>query len=228
MKNFKEIAEKCLKGELSGTFITIDGGHIESNRIKKAENECYTFDRWHYIYDPAGGCLTGKYTWNIINFIPDMKENDKRTIQITLCQAREWYNSGDNTLKTLALSSFSKQELDPYPRSWSAYLEFHPGLLLSLIAPEPMCSKLMAYSKLLLLREEWIHVWSQEQGLEKDWKHDHRIKYAIFTRQYSESDEITVTSFANLTYPLCFPTKELATDFMNTFKSLLEQARGLY
>ncbi len=37
---------------------------------------------------------------------------EKRTIEIDLDTAKEWYNSDNTTLKTLALKTFNKQELD--------------------------------------------------------------------------------------------------------------------
>lgn len=223
--NFKSIAEKCLKKDISGHFILRSGGTLHSNRLQKFG--FYNFKNWEYFYNETGICVNGKPEWDIIDFNIDMN-NDKRTIQISLQQAREWYNSGNDTLKTLALSSFSKEEIDPYPRSWSEYLKNHPGLLLSLIAPEPMCSKLMAYSKLLLLRREWIHIWSQEQGLEKDWEPDYNYlsqhKYYI----YFEYDVMLIGWANNMMHPLSFPTRELAENFLNTFKNLLEEAKSLY
>jgi hypothetical protein len=35
MKNFKEIAEKCLAGELSGTFVFQNGQTIISSKLQK-------------------------------------------------------------------------------------------------------------------------------------------------------------------------------------------------
>lgn len=38
---------------------------------------------------------------------------ETRNISVTLEQAREWYNSGNDTLKTLALNAYTKEELEP-------------------------------------------------------------------------------------------------------------------
>ena len=38
---------------------------------------------------------------------------EKRNISVTLEQAIEWYNSDNATLKTLALSAYSREELEP-------------------------------------------------------------------------------------------------------------------
>lgn len=37
---------------------------------------------------------------------------ETRNISVTLEQAREWYNSGNDTLRTLALNAYTKEELD--------------------------------------------------------------------------------------------------------------------
>ena len=39
------------------------------------------------------------------------KQMESRNIKVTIEQAREWYNSGDATLKTLALNTFTEEEL---------------------------------------------------------------------------------------------------------------------
>lgn len=266
MKNFAEIAEKCLNGELSGMFTCAIGktnGKIVNVPSKRLQKEVSS---WPYIfilnysdkevsydkYDRFGISEYGHC--EVINFIPDMKENDKRTIQVSLQQAREWYNSGNDTLKTLALSSFSKKELDPYSRSWEEYCKSHiiggrwfksslNGNIIQVDTDQresnyplnmyqdvdtfinkELAEKFIAYMQLISLRQEWIHIWSQEQGLEKDWEPKYnRFEPSIYR---DCTDNISVGCFVNI--PLSFPTKELATDFMNTFKSLLEQARGLY
>ena len=37
---------------------------------------------------------------------------ETRNISVTLEQAREWYNSGNNALRTLALNAYAKEELE--------------------------------------------------------------------------------------------------------------------
>ena len=40
--------------------------------------------------------------------------NMKRNITVTLEKAREWYNSGNTSLKEIALQAFSKEELTEF------------------------------------------------------------------------------------------------------------------
>lgn len=84
MKNFKEIAEKCLAGELSGTFILQDGSEIKSNYLRKlpptTSSICfYSLYGW-YISDNgnAYGDTGYLYNYSIKKFIPDnMQEQIK-------------------------------------------------------------------------------------------------------------------------------------------------------
>jgi hypothetical protein len=82
MKNFKEIAEKCLSGELSGTFVLRNGDKCLSSTFKKDQSLLTSF-RYaeHFYYSDSGRCYisTGyKSEFDIIDFIPDnMQEQIK-------------------------------------------------------------------------------------------------------------------------------------------------------
>lgn len=81
MKNFKEIAEKCLAGELSGTFVLRNGDKCISSTFKKDQSLLTSF-RYaeHFYYSDSGRCYmsTGyKSEFDIIDFIPDMQEQIK-------------------------------------------------------------------------------------------------------------------------------------------------------
>lgn len=80
MENFKEIAEKCLAGELSGTFILQDGSKIKSDYLRKlpptTSSICsYSLYGW-YISDSgnAYGDTGYSYSSSIKRFIPDNRQ----------------------------------------------------------------------------------------------------------------------------------------------------------
>lgn len=56
-----------------------------------------------------------------INFYKEYLEMEKRNISISLDEAKEWYKSGNNILKELALKAYSEEELDPinFSRIWA-------------------------------------------------------------------------------------------------------------
>ena len=91
MKDFKQIAEDCLAGKLSGTFILRDGSKVNSNHLKKLNpskhlmcsyslGECWISDNGN-AYGETGYLDTV----SIIHFIPDKnikQENNKIKINI--------------------------------------------------------------------------------------------------------------------------------------------------
>ena len=58
------------------------------------------------------GWCTGRKDGNPVKFKQINTMEEKRNIQISLKEAREWYKAG-GTLKELALKGFTKKELDP-------------------------------------------------------------------------------------------------------------------
>ena len=74
----------------------------------------------------------------------------------------------------------------------------------------------LAMMQLMSLRQAWIGDW------EPDWSNADKKWCIVF-----EECELNVEYFYSTSYPLFFQTEEMATDFMNTFKDLLEIAKPL-
>ena len=87
MENFKEIAEKCLSGELSGTFVLRDGSEVKSNHLRRLPPStdliCSYGLRELYISDKGNAYGHNGYSYrsSIKTFIPDMKK-EQITIDI--------------------------------------------------------------------------------------------------------------------------------------------------
>ena len=81
---------------------------------------------------------------------------------------------------------------------------------------------LAAFSKLLKLRRDWIGEW------EPDWSNKSEYRYCI-CNGFKTLDVIglTVDSFVYLTKPLSFPTQQMAQEFLETFRDLIEEAKIL-
>lgn len=76
MENFKEIAEKCLAGELSGTFILHNGKEINSEGLIRSNSIHfpYTFSDKPFTYTNKGSIYKGfasPHECDIVNFVPD-------------------------------------------------------------------------------------------------------------------------------------------------------------
>ena len=86
MENFKQVAEDCLAGKLSGTFILRCGNTISSKELRR---NCEVSVSYPYItrgdiyYTKEGNFYNSGSTsrFDIINFIPDMKK-EQITIDI--------------------------------------------------------------------------------------------------------------------------------------------------
>lgn len=92
MKDFKQIAEDCLAGKLSGVFILQDGSEVNSNHLKKLNSSkhlicSYGLYGW-YISDngKAYGDTGYLYESSIKKFIPNMK---KEQIKIDIPEGME-------------------------------------------------------------------------------------------------------------------------------------------
>jgi hypothetical protein len=71
MINFKEIAEKCLAGELSGRFVCRDGLQISSFTLSRTDNPSYPYKLYRVGKLTIDGHTPNKYSQNdIIQFIP--------------------------------------------------------------------------------------------------------------------------------------------------------------
>ena len=88
MKNFKEIAEKCLAGELSGRFVCIDGLHISSFTLSRTDNPSYPYKLYRVGKLNIGGHTPNKYSpSDIIQFIP-YKEMKQEQIKIDIPEGK--------------------------------------------------------------------------------------------------------------------------------------------
>lgn len=88
---------------------------------------------------------------------------EERNISITLSQAIGWYNSGNSTLKSLALSAYSKEELE------MSYQTIKSNIYTQSVCLEIPCNNkeelaLKAYSKLRLLAYAFNAGWTMEAG----------------------------------------------------------------
>ena len=126
---------------------------------------------------------------------------------------------------------------DTKPRSWKDYLELNTGFdgagidwnmnggiqttglhhRSKAIVPTEYGAPFIAMMQLISLRQEWIGDWKP------DWMCGHSDNYCIICA----GDRFEMCIFRHCRYALSFPTKEMAEDFMNTFKDLLEIAKPL-
>ena len=136
-------------------------------------------------------------------------------------------------------STFEKivfKKKDTKPRSWKEYLELNTGFdgvgidwncggvqttglhhRGKAIVPTHLAQPFIVMMQLMSLRQAWIGDWKP------NWTSGHSDNYCIF----GAGDRFEMCIFRQCRHALSFPTKEMAEDFMNTFKDLLEIAKPL-
>ena len=136
----------------------------------------------------------------------EMKE--ERNITLTLDKAKEWYKKGGE-LKEIALQVFSEKELNPLPRSWEEFCK-QGNPIASWRYNIPI--KYETLFKLEQLRNCWWGNWKPT------W--DGSTKYAI----KRNCNEISIIRTYNTSSFLVFPTREMAEEFLECFRDLIEKA----
>lgn len=139
-------------------------------------------------------------------YTPMKKE---RNITLTLDKAKEWYQKGGE-LKEVALQAYTKEELNPLPKSWEEYCKTHivPAMIFGPYVP----NKYIALWKLEQLRDCY------RQGWEPDW-----TKNTPITSIYSTNKIIGITNLFSKHF-LSFQSEEVAKEFKKNFEPLIKEA----
>lgn len=159
---------------------------------------------------------------------------EERTVKLTLDKAKEWYKKGGE-LKEVALQAYTEEELTKVklPKTWEeflsidtytktdksgfthiAYLDLADRLLDSGRKKEYLAH--LSLIKLHLLRDCYRQGWKPKPFSEYN-----------FAIEKVMPNEITIFDSRNIVKFLSFPTKEMAVEFLNNFKDLIEEAGDL-
>ena len=168
----------------------------------------YYMDRLSYRLDNGLN-----YSSESLKPYKEMKE--ERNITLTLDKAKEWYKK-DGELKEIALQAFSEKELNPLPRSWDELCRKYEFACLSTrYSNFPL--KYDALFKLEQLRDCW------RQGWEPNWNNVTQTKYYICCCR----GEFKISTLYETRCFLTFPTREMAEEFLECFRNLIEKAGDL-
>ena len=142
----------------------------------------------------------------------------------------------DKEKSTFEKIVFKKKE-DTKPRSWEEYLELNTGFdgcginwnmdggiqrtglhhRGKAIVPTEYGAPFIAMMQLMSLRQAWIGDWKP------DWSCGYSSNYCVV----GVGDRFDVCILIKCRHALSFPTEEMAIDFINCFKDLLEIAKPL-
>ena len=238
MKINKQLFEDVLSGKLKGTFVLRNKSTLHSSNLRKIAGTKYQYVLCGNLYTSEGMLIFNNKTHplNIEDFIPEtnMKENE---LKITIPEGQEidWQES-------VKQEKIVFKKKDPKPRSWEEYCcqqrtngkygycinnvtseiqEINWSLCTcswkSVLPSKELTEAFLAMMQLMSLRQAWIGDWKP------DWRSEYSYNYCIIDG--GGSFEICILNQCR--YALSFPTKEMAEDFMNTFKDLLEVAKPL-
>lgn len=141
-----------------------------------------------------------------------------KNIPITFTLAQAWYQSGNSTLKSLALKAFTEEELNHATSNRvKCFEELQDVNTVSIPSVESLNEAFVAYAKLILLRNKYVEGWP------KEWLDD--VKYVI---RFDRTCPVPkITQLRSIRSALSFPTCEMAHQFAETFKDLLVQAKEI-
>ena len=161
---------------------------------------------------------------------------EERNITLTLDKAKEWYNKGGE-LREIALQAFTEKELNPLPRSWEEFCRNNPvqvgecwlencdeirkkelstneaRIYKNWIPSRKSAEAHLAMIQLEQLRDCWRNGWVPTPG----------ESYYVIKLGFKGLD---VYRFCTVEF-LSFPIREMAEEFLECFRDLIEKAGDL-
>ena len=171
-------------------------------------------EEYVYTVTDINGIFIGNYSENGLEKYEQPKSKNTM-VELTLEQAKTMYKAG-GSLKTLALSVYSENELNPRrPKDLKEFCELY-GVgecsILDLIEPEQIC-----LSRLLLMRKAWVGDWKAK------WSDPFQKKWIIKTYVNKKGEMLFTVAEAKRTglhaQLFAFPTEEMAIEFLNCFRN---------
>ena len=163
-----------MEHKIGKTFCLKDGTKLEIAKSTCNCKDCYFFNNKDSECDKpknVESCFAFKRKdkeFIIFKPIKDNNMKEKRSIEISLEEAREWYNSGDSFKRELALKAYNKNEL---------YIDVYSNIL-TLLRNEVItnsANKAEVYKKLLNIAKYYNSIYP----IEKDSKTHLPIYYTI-------------------------------------------------
>ena len=108
---------EIIEHKIGETFCLEDGTKLQIVKATCNCKDCYFFNSKNNICSRTKDIICSAprrkdKEFVIFKQVKDNNMEEKRNIQISLEEAREWYNSGDSFKKELALKAYKKEELE--------------------------------------------------------------------------------------------------------------------
>lgn len=107
---------EIIEHKIGDTFCLEDGTKLETVKATCNCKDCYFFNNKYNICSRTKDIICSAprrkdKEFVIFKQVKDNNMEEKRSIQISLKEAKEWYNSGDSFKKELALKAYKEEEL---------------------------------------------------------------------------------------------------------------------
>ena len=176
-----------------------------------------------------------------LNQTKQMNDKTQRQLSVDIETAKQWYKTDNETLKQLALSLFTEEELTKkLPTSWKEFCEQNAEVDCeyyinttsqvntclgsfrdskkdkNLLATQEDAEAISALIQLKRLRDAWWKILNYQA----DWTDD-KAKYCIVLY----NNEITFETKSSFNVFLAFPTPESRNQFFEYFQDLIQKAK---
>ena len=200
---------EIIEYKIGETFYLEDGTKLQVVKATCNCKDCYFFNSKNNICSRTKDIICSAprrkdKEFVIFKQVKDNNMEEKRNIQISLEEAREWYNSGDSFKKELALKAYSETEL-----SINTYIN-----ILALLKDEVIANskeKAGIYRKLLNIAIYYNSIYPEEYNpLLGEQQYYIITKEGASTLYFKYKDFVINKSVCKSDYEIVFNTKEAA------------------
>ena len=205
---------KTIEYKIGDTFCLEDGTKLEVVKATCNCKDCYFFNNKYNICSRTKDIICSAprredKEFVIFKQVKDNNMEEKRNIQISLEEAREWYNSGDSFKRELALKIYKEIEL-----SITTYSDVRASLRNTAIADS--IAKGEVYRKLLNVAKCFNNIYSI--------KYDSHLRvpiYYIITKKSTPASFVKYKGFS-INKNICKSDYEIAFNSLNAAKRAID------
>ena len=205
---------ETIEYKIGDTFCLEDGTKLEVIKATCNCKDCYFFNNKYNICSRTKDIICSAprrkdKEFVIFKQVKDNNMEEKRNIQISLKEAREWYNSGDSFKKELALKAYKEEEL----------VCITYGQIMTMINYNKLIindKKINAYRKLLEVATYFNSIYSKEYNPLLG-----EQQYYIITKKGTLTSFVKYKDFA-IKQNICKPDYEIAFNSLDAAKRAID------